>query len=65
LFVDNWVYDWGLRFERSISSYWLGLYQECIDSATEILMSPGVPENVVEVNVLNMQEANLALQRGD
>ena len=37
LFVDREPYDWGLRFERSISAYWSGHPDESLTCSEELL----------------------------
>jgi glycosyltransferase involved in cell wall biosynthesis len=43
LFVEKWVYDYGLLDEFSVLCYWTGRYQECIDAATRILQEGRIP----------------------
>ena len=43
LFIEKWIYDYGLLDEFSVLSYWTGRYQECIDAATRILREGRIP----------------------
>lgn len=40
LFVETWVYEYGLLDELAVSAYWCGHYRESVD-ACEILLSEG------------------------
>ncbi len=45
LFVEPWVYDYGILDELAINAYWAGHYRECVD-ACEILLSEGkIPDH--------------------
>ena len=44
LFVENWVYEYGLLDEFSVLCYWTGRYKECLDAATRILREGKIPE---------------------
>lgn len=46
LFVEKWVYDWGLLLEHSVAAYWLGKYEECKTLSEKILALKDLPENV-------------------
>lgn len=48
LFVDRWVYDWGLLLEFSVSAYWIEKYTEALLSSNLLLANPSLPENVRE-----------------
>jgi hypothetical protein len=43
LFIEKWIYDYGLLDEFSVLCYWTGRYQECIDAATRILREGRIP----------------------
>lgn len=43
LFIENWVYDYGLLDEFSVLCYWTARYQECLDAATRILQEGRIP----------------------
>jgi glycosyltransferase involved in cell wall biosynthesis len=57
LFVEKWVYDFGLLLEYSISSYWIGRYDESIRACGELLCMPDLPQNVRECTQRNLQFA--------
>lgn len=43
LFVDKWVYDWGLQTEKLICSWYVGNYDEALAAALCILDVPHAP----------------------
>ena len=36
LFVNTWVYRWGLRFEHSVAAYWVGRFEEALADCEEL-----------------------------
>ncbi|MBS0629314.1 MAG: glycosyltransferase [Verrucomicrobia bacterium] len=48
LFVESWVYDYGLLLEKSVSAYWIGNFKECLDLSLQLLTVPNLPINVRE-----------------
>lgn len=40
LFVEQWIYDWGLMDEMAISAYWSERYRQSLD-ANELLLAEG------------------------
>lgn len=58
LFVQSWVYDYGMLLELSINAYWIGKYKEC-EKISKQLLKKDLPENVhscVEANLNFAQE---------
>lgn len=45
LFVETWVYDYGVLDEFSIAAYWSGHYRESLDACNTLLANPGLPEH--------------------
>lgn len=45
LFVHRDVYDWGLRFERSIAAYWNGDFETAL-ADNDLLLAQGVPAGI-------------------
>jgi tetratricopeptide (TPR) repeat protein len=43
LFVAPWIYRWGLLFEYSITSYWVGDPATCIRACDALLQMPELP----------------------
>lgn len=58
LFVENWVYDFGLLFEHSIDSYWVGRYDESQQASHALLNNPKLPANLREQVEKNIAFAN-------
>ena len=53
LFIHTDVWDWGLKFERSIAAWWLGYHAEAKNLCSELLANPRLPEHIraqVEIN---------------
>jgi len=53
LFIHTDVWDWGLKFERSIAAWWLGYYAEAANLCSELLANPRLPDHIraqVEAN---------------
>ena len=48
LFVQKWVYDYGVKDELSISAYWTGRYKESLDLANELLDEKLFPEDQLQ-----------------
>lgn len=46
LFVESWIYDYGLLFEYSIAAYWIGLYTESKLSSEMLLKKNSLPANI-------------------
>jgi glycosyltransferase involved in cell wall biosynthesis len=58
LFVDEWMYDYGILLELSICAYWMEKYQECQEISLKILSKPNLPANVRECVESNLGFAN-------
>ncbi len=58
LFLDNWIYDYGILLEYSICAYWIGKYEECQKISLQILAKPKIPNNVRECVENNLGFAN-------
>ncbi len=61
LFVERWIYDYGLPLELSICAYWVGKFEECRDVSLKILAQPNLPKNVKECVERNLSLANKKL----
>lgn len=58
LFVQQWMYDYGLPLELSISAYWTEKYEECKQLSLEMLKNENLPQNVRECVERNLGFAN-------
>lgn len=54
LFLEPWIYDYGILLEYSISAYWIELYQEAY-VACQQLLAKKLPQNVQECVERNLQ----------
>lgn len=57
LFVDHWVYEYGLLLEYSISTYWIGRYSDA-KLASCLLLSKNIPQNIRDCVNKNLQFIN-------
>ena len=46
LFVENWMYLYGLPLEQSICAYWLGKYEECQEISHALLQDSEIPSTL-------------------
>ena len=37
LFLEQWIYDYGVLDEYAVNAYWTGRYQDCIKACRQIL----------------------------
>ena len=44
LFIESWIYDWGLLDELAVCGYWSGHYRESLDASERILRERKCPE---------------------
>lgn len=58
LFVQQWMYDWGLELELSICAYWTGKYQESKKVCEQLLAKPNLLQSVKECVTRNLEFAN-------
>ncbi len=43
LFVEPWIYEYGLRDEFAVNAYWAGEPRACLDACLELLETPSLP----------------------
>jgi glycosyltransferase involved in cell wall biosynthesis len=55
LFIEKFVYDWGLLFEISISSFYIGKYAESLSSCDKLLAMDKLPGNIREATIRNRE----------
>ena len=48
LFIETWVYDYGLLDEIAVNAYWTGRYRECLDACQCMLSGGKMPEDMRE-----------------
>lgn len=63
LFVEKWIYDYGLLFEYSISAYWVGKYRESLEACNQLLAMETLPDDfrkyVVDNRKFALQKVNM------
>ncbi|MEU9009689.1 glycosyltransferase [Streptomyces sp. NPDC048479] len=57
LFIQPWVYQWGLLFEFSISAYWVGDYAGSLQACDRLLAMPDLPDAYRKQTVANRKFA--------
>lgn len=62
LFVEQWVYDWGMLLEYSVSAYWIGHYEEAKNASYQILAKKPLPQSVRECVEKNLYWINTKLE---
>jgi glycosyltransferase involved in cell wall biosynthesis len=62
LFVEQWMYDYGIALELSIAAYWINKYDECDRLCRQILSRPDLPQNIRECVERNLVFAEQKLQ---
>jgi glycosyltransferase involved in cell wall biosynthesis len=45
LFVEKWIYDYGMLFEYSIACYWTGKYRESLECCDRMLAMENLPDS--------------------
>lgn len=61
LFVENWVYEYGLLMEKAINAYCIGNYQESYFLSLQLLKNEKLPPHVKECAEKNLQFAKSKL----
>ncbi len=56
LFVEKWMYDYGLLFEWSICSYYIGRIEEAIICHQILLARESLPQSIQECLVENAEK---------
>lgn len=55
--IEDWIYNYALAFELSISAYWINQFQECERLCKKVLRTPDVPQNYLDATIRNNQFA--------
>jgi tetratricopeptide (TPR) repeat protein len=58
LFVQKWMYDYGVLLELSICAYWIGKYEECAQISHRLLAIPNLHQNIRDCVERNLALAN-------
>lgn len=43
LFIEGWIYEYGLLDELAVNAYWVGRYDECLKACRRLLATPSLP----------------------
>lgn len=57
LFVEPWIYDYGLLDEFAVNAYWIGRYRECSDACERLLRDAEAPDEARERIAMNARFA--------
>jgi glycosyltransferase involved in cell wall biosynthesis len=57
LFVQPWVYDYGLLDELAVNAYWIEQYQDCLDACQRLIREGKMPEDMYDRVKKNMDFA--------
>jgi tetratricopeptide (TPR) repeat protein len=57
LFLQPWVYRWGMLFEYSVTSYWVGDPRASLEACDRLLAMPDLPDVYREQTVANRRFA--------
>lgn len=60
LFIEKWIFDFGLLDEFSVLAFWSGRYAECLEACSRILSEKKLPE---EECVRIRQNAHFAIEK--
>lgn len=55
LFVEKWIYDYGILMEFSICAYWIGDYSTALQASIKLLENTTLPQNVRNQVVENLK----------
>ncbi len=57
LFVQQWIYEYGMLLELSVCAYWIGKYEECQQISVELLKKE-LPADIKTITENNLAFAN-------
>jgi tetratricopeptide (TPR) repeat protein len=64
LFVEPWIYEWGMLFEYSITAYWTGDVHGALRACDRLLDCPSLPQTYREQTVRDSQHCVRAVEIG-
>ncbi|MCE5316398.1 MAG: glycosyltransferase [Parachlamydia sp.] len=62
LFLEQWIYDYGMLFEYSICAYWVGQYEESLQACNRLLAMKNLPDDFRVYVVQNRAFAEQKIQ---
>jgi glycosyltransferase involved in cell wall biosynthesis len=57
LFVQPWIYEYGILDEFAVNAYWAGAYRESLDACLRLLASNKLPSSMIQRIVTNARFA--------
>jgi len=57
LFIETWIYDYGLLDEFAVNAYWIGLVDDCLHACERLLIEKKMPQDMVPRVEANAQFA--------
>lgn len=65
LYLEEWVYQYGVLDEFAVNAFWIGRYDDCLKACKRLLQDRKIPEGMRERIELNMRLARdrLAMQQ--
>lgn len=63
LFIEKWIYDYGLKDELAVSAYWADFHPMCLQLCVELLESPSLPCDHRERILANADHARSSIQQ--
>ena len=46
LFLEQWIYDYGVLDEYAVNAYWIGRYQDCLEACRRLLREGKMPQSM-------------------
>jgi glycosyltransferase involved in cell wall biosynthesis len=57
LFIEEWIYQYGLRDEYAVNAYWAGAYKDSLDASLQLLVSGTLPAEMIPRVTANAKHA--------
>src|SRR5437660_12269691 len=48
LFLEDWIYEYGLLDELAVNAYWIERYQDCLDACQRLLREGKMPQDMYD-----------------
>jgi len=62
LFIEPWIYEYGLLDELAVNAYWVERYDECLGACERLLLEGKMPEQMRERVEMNARLAREKLE---
>lgn len=63
LFIEEWIYDYGMLDELAVNAYWTGQYELCLAACERILAKPNLPEEIRARIQSNRDQSRIEVER--